>query len=49
MHFMELMESYGGSKGVRVTIVEDGLWGNLAPHAGPQENASHHLDQIRRP
>ena len=31
IHFMDVMESYMGSKGVRETMVEDGLWGILAP------------------
>ena len=44
IHFMDVIDSYGGSKGVRDTIVEDGLWGSLAHPADPEKSASHNND-----
>ena len=38
---MKFIEMSDCSKGVQNDIVEDGLWGKLAPSADHEESASH--------
>ena len=40
---MDFRRRYQGSKGSLAHIVEDGLWGNLAPRGDLEESASHHM------